>query len=207
MKKELIKKDLFIKEMRHRLKNHMQIILSLLNLQAEAAHPEDKKLFNDAYMKIRTVTLMQEQLAYGDSRGRIELGSYLKCLIEELVSIYEDENKNIQLDFSLKKILLCNEKAILCGLIINELATNTLKYAFNDQSDCMIKLKLDITDNLITITYEDNGSGVIEKKQRREGGLGLELLESLTEQLSGVMLINQQTTKQFKLSFIKQGRN
>lgn len=177
----LNEKNTLLKELHHRVKNNMQMVVSLLRLQSNEI--EDKRLqdiFKNAQNRISSMGHLHELLYTQDSFTHINSYEYFSLLIEEISQTYQ---KNVDIDYSIKCDIKI-EDAIYCGLIINELVSNSFKYAFGDIKKPKIKIELYIQDDKYILKVEDNGVGY--KKKSGTNSLGLLLVDSLvTRQLKG----------------------
>ena len=178
----------------------MAIILSLLNIQKTKVKDKfHSQLFNEISDKVYSIAAVQEQLHTSDNIDRIDLSEYIKRLTDNLYSSYGQE-KLLCIDLELDNVELDVSKAIPCGLIINEILTNSYKYAFDDQNlfpKLVVSLKRTKNDAILTI--KDNGKGFESNMARN--GMGLELIEGLAEQIDGEIAINGQNGVEIVLSF------
>ncbi|MDY0051142.1 MAG: 7TM diverse intracellular signaling domain-containing protein [Aliarcobacter sp.] len=180
----LDEKELLLKELNHRVKNNMQTILSLIRLQY--IDIEDEKIqdiFITIQNRIKAMSHLHELLYEQNSITTIDTNEYFKVLIEELKYSYE---QNIKIIYDIKTDLKI-DKAIYCGLILNELVTNCFKHAFISQ-DGIVNISLTQVDSLIELKVKDNGRGFDNTKST--DSLGLVLVNTLAkEQLKGTLLI------------------
>lgn len=180
----LEEKELLLKELNHRVKNNMQTILSLIRLQY--IDIEDEKIqdiFITIQNRIKAMSHLHELLYEQNSITTINTDEYFKVLIEELKYSYE---QNIKIIYDIKTDLKI-DKAIYCGLILNELVTNCFKHAFISQ-DGIVNISLTQVDSLIELKVKDNGRGFDNTKST--DSLGLVLVNTLAkEQLKGTLLI------------------
>lgn len=175
-------KDILIREINHRVKNNIAIIHSLINMQQRKVNdPEDEILFEDLKNKVFSMSAVQEQLHSKKEVDKIEIKEYLDNLINNLQNSFDPDNR-VKSVLDLDMIKLDITKAIPLGLIANEVITNSFKYAFPDNDSPELQISCKKGDEDITITFRDNGPG----KQNDAGeGLGMEIIESLTEQIEG----------------------
>lgn len=178
-------KVVLIAEVNHRVKNNMSVILSLINLQRHKC--EDKfheSLFTDLSHRIYSMSEIQQQLHISQNYSEINLQQYLINLVANLNESY-GADKSIKIDLNVKPIIIDITKAIPCGLIVNEVLSNSYKYAFGTgNKEPHLALTGEKKGNEIIITLSDNGPG-LPPKNRATDGMGRELIEELTEQLSG----------------------
>jgi PAS domain S-box-containing protein len=210
IKESLREKETLIKEIHHRVKNNMQVISSLLNLQTRYITDEHiTQALEECRMRINSMSLIHENLYRNENLALINFHDYSNLLLEEIINSYNiDKNINLNLNID-SEILFDIETAIPCGLIINEITTNALKYAFDGRDYGNINLSLIKNDaNNIKFNYTmeigDDGVGIpdeidIEKTKT----LGLHLIRILVKQLKGkVELIRGNGTK-YKVLFSK----
>ncbi len=204
IKKSLQEKEILLKEIHHRVKNNLQIISSLLYLQSNnAIDGKTIELFNESQNRIRSMALIHEELYQSENFVNIEFTDYIKGLISYLFSSYKTKLDTIKTDVQVENVILSIDKAIPCGLIINELISNSLKHAFPNGRKGQIKIKLTSDKQKISLTVEDNGQGLPEELQlKKTKTLGLQLVNTLTKQLKGT--IKHQKTKgtKFSITFI-----
>lgn len=175
-------KDILIKEINHRVKNNISIILSLINMQErKVKDPEDEVLFEDLKNKVFSMSAVQEQLHNKQEVDKIEIKEYLDSLIKNLRNSFDPEN-NVTATLDLDHIKLDIIKAIPLGLIANEVITNSFKYAFPDHKNPELHIGCKKDRNEINIVFRDNGPG---KNDNIGEGMGMEIIESLTEQIDG----------------------
>jgi len=187
IKKSLLEKEVLLKEIHHRVKNNMQLIISLLNLQALSTNNVDLILkVKESENRIRTMSLIHEKLYQSDDFSKINISNYTKDLINMLLSSFEIVPKNLNFDINVENIFLEINKAIPFGLILNEIISNSIKYAFINISKPVIKIKIYTDNNNYICEIGDNGNGlkndIIFHKQST---LGFQLIHTLISQLSG----------------------
>lgn len=175
-------KDILIREINHRVKNNIAIIHSLLNMQQRKVHdPKDEILFEDLKNKVFSMAAVQEQLHKKKEIDKIEIKEYLDNLVNNLQNSFDPDNKVVTV-MDLESINLDITKAIPLGLIANEVITNSFKYAFPDLDKPELRISCKKSGNDISIIFKDNGPG---KHDESTEGMGMEIIESLTEQIEG----------------------
>ena len=181
----LDEKGLLLKELNHRVKNNMQTIVSLIRLQGDEVNDENSKdLFNTIQNRINAMSHLHELLYKQDNISHVNAYEYFEILIDELRDSYDsDVNINFNIQCNLKM-----EQAVYCGLILNELVTNSFKYAFtNNQGN--INIVLEKTDNQFCLNISDDGIGYDQMQPRNS--LGLVLVNTLAKhQLRGKISID-----------------
>jgi PAS domain S-box-containing protein len=180
----LKEKEVLLRELYHRTKNNMQVISSLLGIKADLINDESvKSILNDMGGRIRTIALVHQKLYQSKNLSRIDLGDYIKDLSNLLMDSYSSLSGRVSLNLNLENVNVLIDTAIPCGLIINELITNAMKYAFPGNIGGEINISLfKANDDLITLIISDNGIGIPSSKDIFSGEtLGIQLLTSIVE--------------------------
>ena len=179
-------KDVLLREVHHRVKNNLQVISSLLNLQAESySDPHARNLLKESQQRIRSMALVHEKLYRSPHMSSIDFSDYLSVMTRELLRSYG--NGLIRVDVQGEDIHLDIEKAIPAGLIVNELLTNALKHAFPPHvrdGEIAVSVRKDGRD--VVLTVQDNGIGLPpESKIEEMKTMGMTVVQGLTSQLDG----------------------
>ena len=189
LEKIISQKEVLISEINHRVKNNMAIIISLMNLQKQKVKDTyHAELLEDIKGKVYSMSMIQEQLHSNESLDRISLGDYLEALVNKLNISYSQGN-SVEINFEIQEIVIDVSKAIPCGLIANEILTNSFKYAFNEQNlfpKLLISLKK--IDNLAELIFHDNGLGF--ELNASKTGMGIQLINDLSEQIDASISFN-----------------
>ena len=207
IKSSLKEKEILLSEIHHRVKNNMQVITSLLRLQS--AKIEDKKyvdVFKDNENRIKSMALIHEKLYQSKDFANIDFNDYIMSIANSLIRGYSVTPDKIKLHTEIDDIRLGLDHSIHCGLIINELVSNSLKYAFPKDEAGTIKVTLrSINDREIELAVNDNGIGIPEEVDIDEAeSLGLQLVRILAEdQLEGEIDLNRDGGTEFKIRFKK----
>ncbi|BAY30204.1 sensory box histidine kinase [Nostoc carneum NIES-2107] len=206
LKVSLKEKDILLKEIHHRVKNNLQIISSLLRLQSRYINDEQAcELFQDSHNRVRAMAIIHENLYQSNNLSKINFSDYLRSLVNNLLRSYGIK-LNIKSHLKIDKIFLKIDTAISCGLIINELVSNSIKYAFaeNQQGDIYIEM-LQTTRNQYFLNISDNGVGLSQDIEvYKNQSLGLQLVWSLVEQLQGTITFNTSLGTSFTITFSEQ---
>lgn len=183
----LREKEVLLREVHHRVKNNLQIILSLIRLQ-DSAHPGSGLARGDLEERIAAMSLVHEMLYMGDSLEYVELGSYCEQLVK-LIKAYRRGSSALRLEFEADYMSLRLEKAIPFGLLLNELVGNAYKHAAEDGKPGKVALRLKrLGDGRAELTVRDDGPGLPEGfDPGSSGGLGLQLALALADQLDGCL--------------------
>lgn len=181
-----------IKEMHHRVKNNLQVIASLLRLQAGTISDERlQHAFDQSQSRVTSMALIHEKLYKGDELSELDVGLYIQELFAELVRV-NDVSERIQYRTHIEQGLTFDLHTMVpLGLLLNELITNSFKHAFTDRKTGRIKLAITaVQDGAYDLIYTDDGVGIPLSKMQADGGtLGVSLIESLVEQLNGRMTV------------------
>ena len=202
----LTEKEVMIKEIHHRVKNNLQIISSLLTLQAEFIKDESARgYFTDSQNRVKSMAIIHEKLYQTRDFAKIDIKDYVSNLTLSLFKAYNINVKMVEVDVEISNISLDVDTAIPCGLIINELVSNSLKYAFSDgRKGKMIVKLLPVGDDRLQLTVSDNGIGLPEDLELKETqSLGLTLVNILAKQLNGTLEIINKDGATFIMTFLK----
>ncbi len=202
-KKDLSEKETLLKEIHHRVKNNLQIVSSLLNLQkSQFKDPEVIEKFKESQTRIKSIALIHENLYRSSDLSAINFSDYLKSLISDLINNLS-LSLDIQLDFKIEKdINLTIDQCVPCGLIINEVITNVIKYAYlNSKHNATLSVQLTKKEELIDIRIKDNGCGFDYQEKLKNNSLGLKLISTLSRQLGGNFMFEQNQGTAFALKF------
>ncbi|MFL5753150.1 MAG: sensor histidine kinase [Bacteroidia bacterium] len=183
----LREKEVLLAEVHHRVKNNLAVITSLLNLKMNSvSNDHTKHVLLDCRNRVASMALIHEKLYRSNSFDKINVKQYLFDLIEEIKYSYPSGTKNIEIKVNCSDIYIQLTSAIPCGLILNELITNSYKYAFENEIKGTIRIDIEQKDNALHMRVADNGKGFnLSEAQLKTESLGLMLIESLTEQLDG----------------------
>lgn len=205
IKASLREKELLLKEIHHRVKNNLQIISSLLNLQS--SYIKDKtalEIFRESQNRVKSMALIHEELYKTANLSQIDFKKYSENLMNYLYQSYRIATKIIDFNIQTTDIFLDIETAIPLGLIINELVSNSLKYAFKNSKEEYGKIFISLKNNngLYELIVGDNGVGLPENFDfRSTNTLGSQLVLSLTEQIDGEISIDNSQGAKFIIKF------
>lgn len=202
IRKSLYEKELLIKEIHHRVKNNMQLIMSYMNLYSyKVENDMVKSALKECKNLIQTMALVHESLYKTDDFANMNFTDYVDRLCDFFLESM-DENKVILIDKKLDKTTLSVDKAVTCGLIINELLTNTFKHAFPGDRDGKIYIEMHTSDKEIEIIIRDNGVGIpYEILTHHKETFGMEMVSSLADQLDGMLITTVEDGTKHVLSF------
>jgi PAS domain S-box-containing protein len=197
-------KEALLKESYHRVKNNLQIITSLLDLQADSAHhPQALDSFRVTQHRVRAMALLHDKLYQSPDLTRIDLGSYVHALCENLTQVYQAGNPDIDVIIDINDVYLNIDVAIPCGLILNELVANALKHAFPGGAGGTVFVTFQTLDTAqATLSVMDTGVGLPNDFQlQRVETLGLQLVIMLARQLKGAITLVDQSGTHATLTF------
>ena len=181
-------KETLLREVHHRVKNNLQIISSLVSMQAASIQdPAAARAFDDIQKRVRALALIHDRLNGDDDMDRLDFSAYASALALDLMYSCKVDSERIRLCFDLQPVWLELNQAVPCGLILNELLTNSLKYAFPQDRRGEIKLSLTCgPDEIVTLTVADNGIGLPPGFDLAQSqSLGLQIVDTLASQLDG----------------------
>jgi PAS domain S-box-containing protein len=188
----LEEKVLLLREVHHRVKNNLQIIISLVNLQMrQTDDPGVKQIMSETQNRVRAMSLVHEKLYRSESLSRIDFADYTRYLATQLFSFYGTDTRRVKLDFAMGTIMVDINTAVPLGLIMNELISNALKHAFPRGREGTISIGGGYEGDLITLVVRDDGVGIpAEIDWKNTTSLGLRLIISLTEQVDGTITLD-----------------
>ena len=188
LQKSLDEKEILLKEIHHRVKNNMEIISSLLNMQARRSNDENfKDSMKQSRSRIHTMALVHEFLYLGENLAYINLPDYIHRLVEDIKDLYISQNTKLDVDLHIDPLIFSTNRCIQIGMVLHELCVNALKYAFCDDRENLLCIHLKIEKDFILLKIRDNGEGIknidcLYKSQ----SIGMQLIHSIVEdQLEG----------------------
>ncbi|MCS3923615.1 PAS domain-containing sensor histidine kinase [Methanosalsum natronophilum] len=185
--RELEKKHLIVQEVHHRVKNNLQVINSLLNMQARSFDDERVlNAFKDSQTRIRSMSIAHEQLYGAQDLASVEISKYIHDIVNSVLRHYNNEEKDIELNLDSDEIYLNMDYTIPLGLIINEIVTNSFKHAFTGRDDCKLTVKFKTINDNYQLIVRDNGPGIPANLDIETlDSLGFKIIDLLVTQLSG----------------------
>jgi PAS domain S-box-containing protein len=209
LRSSLKEKEVLLKEIHHRVKNNLQIVSSMLNLQIDKlSDTKAIELFKDSQNRVRSIALFHEKLYQSRDLGRVEIAEYLKGLAYSLFATYGVNSDDIVLAVHTEDIPLSVDAAISCGLIVNELVSNSLKHAFPNRRKGQVEVTLRNAGTDVVLEVADNGVGFPTNLDfRNPSTLGLKLVAIFTEQVGGTMDLTHDGGTRFSLRFIEGTRS
>ncbi len=193
----LNEKEVLLKEVHHRVKNNMQVISSILNLQSSYVKDEYALgLLKESQNRIKTMAYIHESLYQNKTFTSINFSDYVSTLTNNILQSYAASIQKVRLVLDVQKVILNLDTSIPAGLIINELVTNSIKHAFTDANDGIILINLYTKNNSLFLEVSDNGKGFPEDIDfKNTNSLGLQLVNTLIEQLNGSIELKENKYK------------
>lgn len=181
IRKQNAEMEVMLKEIHHRVKNNLQIISSLLRLQAEKDEKEGKEMFREAIDRVNAIAMIHERIYKTDTLSEFDMKVYLETLLKHLLDSYT-LNRPVEITLEVKVEEICTECLVPISLLFNELISNSLKHAFENQETPKIGIELrNDEEDLLLISYSDNGNWVESDRP----SFGMELIEAMTQQMDG----------------------
>lgn len=196
----LAEKEILLREVHHRIKNNMNTIAGFLTLQARnMADQEAITALQEAKNKISGMMMIYDKLMHTNDFTNISSADYLNQLIDYITSSYDNESK-IHIKRQIDDEILDSKIMFQLGIILNELLTNSYKYAFPNRNDGLIDIYFRVANHTLTLIYRDNGNVLPEEvMEKTKPGLGLSLISLLVRQLKGTLEINRREGTEFKI--------
>ena len=206
LKESLKEKEVLLKEVHHRVKNNLQVISSILNLQS--SYVKDEKILDilrESQNRIKSMSFIHESLYQTTNFSEINFSEYIMSLSKNLVHSYGIYDDLVDLKLSVGDISLNLDLSIPCGLIINELVSNAIKYAFLDKEKGEINIRLFEKNDNVHLIVQDNGLGLPKEINYKDtDSLGLQLVITLVEQISGTVELDNNKGARFTIIFKKE---
>jgi PAS domain S-box-containing protein len=214
IRQSLLEKEVLLKEIHHRVKNNLQIISSLLNLQSHHLKSgQALEMFRESQNRVKSIALIHEKLYKSKDLARVDFAEYLRHLTADLFRAYRVDANAVAFKINIEEVSLSVDLAIPCGLIVNELVSNALKHAFppsampsalqarEEQNEIQVELHSD-REKKLTLIVRDNGIGFPPNLDfRKTESLGLQLVNTLADQLGGAIALDGNGGTTFKIVF------
>lgn len=204
VKSSLQEKEVLLKEIHHRVKNNLQIIYTLINLEMNRVHDDQaKECLKDCRDRVKTMALIHEKLYQATDLRRINFADYIRHLVKDIFDAHKPPFKTIHWEVNSEDVFLSLDEAIPCGLAIYELVSNSLKHAFPGDREGKIGISLySEQKGYLTLQVKDDGVGLPQTLDFRNAGtLGLRLVITLAHQLEGEISLDNSEGAWFKLTF------
>lgn len=200
--KQNVEMDIMLKEIHHRVKNNLQVIISLLKLQSHRQNGNNTSVFQEAINRVNAMSAIHEQLYQGELLASFNLEKYLESFAKQLVHSYITDKK-VKIEIASNFDNLSHKNIVPVALLFNELITNSLKHAFRSQNEPLISIQIQkVNTNTFLLKFSDNGLWVDSTLE----SFGTELIEAMTDQLDGTMKLMKTesgTSYEFELHNVK----
>lgn len=203
LRSSLDEKEVLLKEIHHRVKNNLQVISSLLNLQSGYVRDRnDVEMFRDSQNRIRSMALIHEKLYQSENVSLVDFPQYARSLATTLFRSYRSDGGNVTLEIDFGDVSLGIDAAVPCGLIINELLSNALKHAFPAGRGGKVVLGLRAQGGKMRLSVKDDGIGFPRGVDvTHPESLGLQLVNTLVAQIGGVLEVDRSNGTEFRIAF------
>lgn len=204
IRSSLKEKEMLLAEIHHRVKNNLQVISSLLRLQSRFIEDDASiEIFKETQNRVRSIAILHEKLYQSEDLAKIKIDEYVKLLAEDLLYFYELDNSKVEMNIDVEEVYLNIETAIPCGLIIDELVSNSLKYAFKPGENGTITIELHSNENdRFTLAVSDDGVGIpLTVDPENSETFGMQLIKYLSNQLKADLELDRKDGTKFKLEF------
>jgi PAS domain S-box-containing protein len=199
----VLQKETLMKELQHRVKNNLNVVSGLLGLEGSRCPDErSRQAFADAMSRVDSIAAIYDRLCRSEDESRVELGPYVEDLAKSLFEAYSLDPARVALRVDADSVRLDTKKSVPLGLILNELVSNALKYAYPGEAKGEVRIELKADGGRVTLTVSDDGVGLPGRPPSPEGeGLGMMLVRMLTEQLGGRLSIGGAKGTRASISF------
>ncbi len=197
----LREKETLLKEIHHRVKNNLQIISGLLNLQSrQIENQEAQEAVREGRNRVKSMALIHQKLYQQDNLSAVNMSDYLSDLLAAIQQTFSDNQQRVDVQIICNQLNLDVDTAIPLGLIINELVTNSYKYAFKGRPNGQLKIRLEEENNILQLEIRDNGPGLTKGFEiNKSKTFGMKLIQSLAAKLSAEIAVSSEQGVCFKL--------
>lgn len=201
----LKEKETLLREIHHRVKNNLQIISSVINLQTDKISDDKlRDILNELKLRISSIALTHQMLYQKESVSTVSIYDYLQNLVTQIVESYDGNKIKVDVNIEQTNFILNIDTAIPLGLLVNEIITNSFKHAFANMQSGRINISVKTIGKSVELIIKDNGKGLPEnylEMMKKSKSLGFELITILVEQLNAKLEIKNDNGAEFKLSF------
>lgn len=191
LRQALKEREVLLQEVHHRVKNNLQVISSLINMQVRVLEDgASREALAQCQMRVEAIALIHEKLYQSKDFARVPFSEYAKSLANNVLLAIGASAATVALEFSTQDVALPVDKAIPCGLILNELITNSLKHAFRDGRSGTIRVSLARVEDRVELEVSDNGVGLPPSVDQTSGSLGLQLIRMLSKQVGADLCVD-----------------
>lgn len=193
---------ILMQEIHHRVKNNLSMISGLMDLQMDTnSLKEVNDSLEDSKSRIHSMALIHDKLYQTESYQAVRLDNYLQELVEAIHQTFSNKENNVELRFSLDQIEITVDKAVICGLLVNELVVNAFKHAFNSKDHGILEVQLTKQQDQVTLIISDNGPGLPDYFGAKTESLGAMLIDTFASQLEAEMDIEDENGSTFSFRF------
>lgn len=198
-----IEKEVLLKEIHHRVKNNMSVISSLFELQlTRTGNPEAREVLRASQLRIQAMAMVYDQLYDNGDLKNIDMQNFVESLARNVSESTWNASKDIRVSTEIDNVNLNLDQLVPLGLILNELLTNSYKYAFHGRDKGEIRVKMKLREGNIALVFSDSGTGLPDGFDYKRGDtLGFKLLMVLTKQLQGKLYVNNGKGLTVKITF------
>jgi PAS domain S-box-containing protein len=203
IKNSLKEKEVLLKEIHHRVKNNMQVISSLLNIQSTWIEEEKAlEVLKDTRKRVYSMALIHDRLYKSEDLSRVDFGQYIEQISTHLLGFYRNKLEKVKIKRDVKNVFIAIHKAVPLGLIINELISNSLKHAFPDEMEGELRIKFHKKDGMYELIICDDGVGFSKDLDfLKTQSMGMQLVTSLVDQIDGEIKLDRKPHTSFKITF------
>lgn len=203
IKKSLKEKEVLLAEVHHRVKNNLAVITGLLELQSYASdNYHAQKVLKDSQMRVKSIALVHEKLYQNDNLSEVNVSSYMEELITSVKRAIGSRDDHISIEMDIDNLTLPVTQAIPCGLLVNEIVTNSYKHAFKGLDEGLIEVSLKTKGEFVQITVQDNGVGFDQENYTKPGlSLGMKLIRTLSKQLRASTEVRSKDGTSYSIEF------
>lgn len=195
-------KDILIQEVHHRVKNNLQFICSLIDMQVRNTdNPEDKLKMEELLSRIQSISLVHELLYKYDDKVDLPFTTYINSLIKYYETLLQQTNENVHFTVHSEEIRLAVEQTVLIGMITSELIMNSVKNAFKNTAEPAVSITFQKNGNTFYFHYSDNGAGIEDTTDKKKDGLGMRLIDIFSRQLKGEYTMYSENGFHYQLKF------
>jgi|SRR5579859_4071419 len=207
LRQSLKEREVLLQEVHHRVKNNLQVISSLINMQVRVLEDgASREALVQCQRRVEAIALIHEKLYQSKDYARVPFSEYARGLAENVFRLSGVSPQAVTLEFSVQPVALPVDKAIPCGLILNELITNSLKHAFPNGRKGMVRVSLRMQDGCVELEVADDGVGLPRDMDlQQSGSLGLQLIRMLTKQVDAQLRVEGTRGASFRVKIPVEG--
>jgi two-component system CheB/CheR fusion protein len=195
---QLLEKNILLREVYHRVRNNIFNIENFLKLQSgDTNNSEVRIALVDVLSRVQSIRVLYDKMLLADIYDNVSMKKYMESLLHSILTAYDLEGV-LQVEKTIPEFIVNSKKAVSIGILVNELVTNSIKYAFKSFENAKIGISIRKIDNLVELVIDDNGNGMIDEK--KESGLGLTIVKMLIEQLKGTYKLNLDKGTRWEIS-------